>query len=992
MRYRYPGVNPFTTEEQSIFFGREQEVKDLSYVILLDYLTVLHSPQGSGKSSLINAGVIPYLKDKTDFKPIVVRFGPSKSGDDTSPVSLTVDQLGLEKGPNYLDVLLAQDNSLWYNLKQLQAQHGGHSRWVIYFDQFEEIFTYSEEQLEQFKAQLVEVLYERIPPRFHESYKRQPEWLTKREQELLALPLEAKAVFVMRSDQVGLLDKFTDRFPTIMHNSFELQPLNQVKARDAILNPAYNYTESFDTSSFDYTDDCLAKVLEFLDQGEAKGVDPFQLQIICRRAEEVIAANPGKTKINIEDLGDLTDIYEEVYGKQLELIGSESDRKVASRLIEEGLVYEKEKQRVILTVPQIEREYEIPPDLLTQLERFRLLDTLPGPNGEVSYELYHDIWIEPALKAKHERMGSNGNGNGNGNGHEVKEEKEESLMGKAKLAYQAEKVQFKWERMRTLAIVGVSIAVLSLASLVIGAWYYRGALQQKDAAITAKNESDSIAMIASFQAEEAIRLRTQDSVARAKSDSLLRIAQWALRNARKREKQAVNSGLEAEARSYVIRATAWYIRNDYDSALVELKTAESLFPDKVDAFYAYMGGAMEAHKQEGTAYQARVADFLREAGRLDVERDSLLRAYNYFSDYHVERQNFSLATLLLQELSNLGGEKVSPELYMKYADISAQQGAFDDAASWLRLSRETGVPSEELRSKALEIAQYSARRPWHKATQELLMLAQQTGANEDELASLQSGGIPSEFRGGYPLPEMVNIPSGAYMMGNSQKPDSKPVHQIAVSGFSISRYEVTCGQYAAFLNTIQISPDSVSLWLRLGTQIEYRSGMYEVIGNLEGFPVGSVNWYGAQAYCEWAGGRLPTEAEWEYAAGGANMGRNTEGYLHEKSSANTPLKQIAWFSDNAGGTLHPVGVKAANEVSLFDTFGNVREWCLDFYQENYYENSADTDPKGPTMGRERVLRGGSYFSGSYEIDATYRDKLSPSIIRENNGFRLVKGN
>ena len=988
MRYRYPGVNPFSTKESSIFFGREQEIKDLSYVILLDYLTVLHSSQGSGKSSLVNAGVIPYLKDKTDFKPIVVRLGPAKPGDNTSPVELTVGQLGLDKGPNYLDVLLAQDNSLWYNLKQLQAQHGGHSRWVLYFDQFEEIFTYSEEQLEQFKSQLVEVLYERIPPRFHESYKRQPEWLTKREQELLALPLEAKAVFVMRTDQVGLLDKFTDRFPTIMHNSFELQSLNQTQARDAILNPAYNYTDSFDTASFDYTDDCLVKMIEFLDRGEAKGIDPFQLQILCRRAEEVIAANPGKTKINIEDLGNLEEIYEEVYGKQLELIGSEADRKVASRLIEEGLVYEKDRQRVPLSAPQIEREYEISPDLLTQLERFRLLDTLPGPNGEVVYELYHDIWIEPALKAKHERIGENGNGNGNG--HEGDEANEESVMGKAKLAYQAEKVQFKWERMRTLAIVGISIAALSLTSLVIGAWYYRGALEQKDAALFAKKESDSLAVIASYQAEEAQRLRLQDSVARVKSDSLLRIAQWALRNARKREKQAVNSGREAEARSYVIRASAWFIRNDFDSAMAELKIAESLFPETKDAFYAYMDGAMEAHSREGSSQQAWVADFLREAGRLDVERDSLLRAYNYFADYHVERQNFSLATLLLQELSNLGGEKVSPELYMKYADISAQQGAFDDAASWLRLSRETGVPSRELQEKALAIAQLSARRPWHRATQELLMLAQQVGADSSRLASLQSIPGMNEFRGGYPLPEMVNISGASFMMGNMDKPDSRPEHQVTLNNFSISRYEVTCGQYAAFLNALRIAPDSAQRWIRLGSQIEYQNGNYEVKGNLEGFPVGSVNWYGAQAYCEWAGGRLPTEAEWEYAAGGANMGRNAEGYLHEKSAANIPLKQIAWYSDNAGGTLHPVGVKTANEASLFDTFGNVREWCLDLYQEDYYKDSPDDNPSGPAEGRERVLRGGSYFSGSYEIDATFRDKLSPSIIRENNGFRLVK--
>ena len=218
------------------------------------------------------------------------------------------------------------------------------------------------------------------------------------------------------------------------------------------------------------------------------------------------------------------------------------------------------------------------------------------------------------------------------------------------------------------------------------------------------------------------------------------------------------------------------------------------------------------------------------------------------------------------------------------------------------------------------------------------------------------------------MPEMVFIQGGTFQMGsNDGADDEKPVHTITLNSFYIGKYEVTQKQWREVM----------------GSNPSYFSGCDQC-------PVENVSWNNIQDYIQTLNARsgkifrLPTEAEWEYAARGGSRSR---GYTY--SGSNT-LEDVAWYNSNSGSKTHPVGQKQPNELGLFDMAGNVWEWCGDWYDENYYKSSTSSDPKGPSLRTARSLRGGSWHDFSCDCRTAYRGRGAPGHRFDNSGFRLAR--
>ncbi|OQY04139.1 MAG: hypothetical protein B6I20_03625 [Bacteroidetes bacterium 4572_117] len=241
--------------------------------------------------------------------------------------------------------------------------------------------------------------------------------------------------------------------------------------------------------------------------------------------------------------------------------------------------------------------------------------------------------------------------------------------------------------------------------------------------------------------------------------------------------------------------------------------------------------------------------------------------------------------------------------------------------------------------------------------------------------------------------ETIFVSGGDFQMGCTGEPDDCPsdeipAHTVTLDGFYLSENEITNGQYADFMNKINAqangSYDGIE-YLDIDDddcQISHNGSSFIVDVDKEDFPVIEVTWYGANGFCEFYGGRLPTEAEWEYAArGGTNY---TDNYLY--SGSNT-IGDVAWYEGNATST-NQVGLKGVNQLGIYDMTGNVWEWCADWYSDTYYGSNPQTNPKGPSSGTVHVLRGGSWGNYAVHCLLTNRNDNYPNYSTNSYGFRL----
>ena len=210
---------------------------------------------------------------------------------------------------------------------------------------------------------------------------------------------------------------------------------------------------------------------------------------------------------------------------------------------------------------------------------------------------------------------------------------------------------------------------------------------------------------------------------------------------------------------------------------------------------------------------------------------------------------------------------------------------------------------------------------------------------------------------------MVYVSGGTFIMGGDESSDQTPTHSVTLSSYYICKYEVTQALWRAVMgsNPSKFKGDNL--------------------------PVEQVSWNDCQTFINRLNNytgrnfRLPTEAEWEFAARGGNYSR------HYKYSGSNYISDVAWYCDNSGNRTHPVGTKQANELGLYDMSGNVWEWCSDRYGS--YSSYSQSNPTGATSGFGRVERGGNWCGLARYCCSSHRSYYAPGNSFDDLGLRLV---
>lgn len=249
---------------------------------------------------------------------------------------------------------------------------------------------------------------------------------------------------------------------------------------------------------------------------------------------------------------------------------------------------------------------------------------------------------------------------------------------------------------------------------------------------------------------------------------------------------------------------------------------------------------------------------------------------------------------------------------------------------------------------------------------------------------------------------MIEVGGGIFKMGSKNENDEQPLHEVTLAPFLICRYEVTQAEWKHVMGSNpshwkgdklpveQVSWYDILKYCNLRSLEEGFTPCYNIAGSLNPVDWGEVptssndSWdavtcnFGANGY------RLPTEAEWEFAARG---GIKSEGYQY---SGSQKLDSVAWYSDNSGNKTHKVGTKKANELGIYDMSGNLWEWCWDWYSDSYYGTSPKDNPAGPYTGNSRILRGGSWNITANSCRVSYRYGYDPYSSYYSYGFRVCR--
>jgi hypothetical protein len=423
-QYRYPGTRPFTEDDRALFFGRKEDIERLSNQIKLEQILVLFGKSGLGKSSILNAGVLPLLKENNSILPLSIRFGYA---DQKSGTPATVFLSKIKPDIHFENVLwnkLASDfkNDLaydsidecfWLAGKSLQLENPNKTLLFV-FDQFEELFLYTDKDISRFAELLSSLLYGQMPQSLQnlliEKLNQDSNFFSGVELDNLYENVNIKIIISIRSDRLSLLNRLKTYIPQILQKTYELKPLSISQAKEAMLNPATTDGD-FISQKFTYDPAAEEKIINYLSDEKVKQIETFQLQLICQYCENFIIKRTVKPTegfdpmkvltIESEDIGNVATIFSSHYDNIINEISDNTERQAARRLIEENMIID--NNRVPLPDRVISTKHNIGAELLQKLVNNRLLRSEPNTTGGYSYEISHDTLVGPILKSYNKR-------------------------------------------------------------------------------------------------------------------------------------------------------------------------------------------------------------------------------------------------------------------------------------------------------------------------------------------------------------------------------------------------------------------------------------------------------------------------------------------------------------------------------------------------------------------------------------------------------------
>ncbi len=485
---RYPGIRPFNKNEQHLFFGRTDDVERLYRLMRLEQIVVLYGKSGYGKSSLLAAGIYPKLEKEERYQYWEVRFGPYREGVSATPADAVC--AAVQQG---LPPLQSPAASIWQALKNRQTPEK--YRFILFFDQCEELFNYPPAQIAEFKQQLAEALYAPIPQYVAAVAK----GLDQEAEDLLYRPFEMKVVWSIREDRMALLKQLEDYLPNPLRHGIRLEALNEQQAMDAVTIPSSllhppDGSEPFDTLPFSYAPETLQTIIEELRDKNGR-IDTAVLQIVCKHVEHNIVssralptsdapASPGIT-VTKDNLGNLKSVFRAFYDQTIEALDVPL-RPIARSLVEDLLIKDDARmpfaEQVLLAQPGVTIS------LLEKLEKSSLLRVeLDGQRRKI-YEIGHDTLVAPITEAADTRR---------------LEEEKQRLEAAAEAQREEMKRVIKTRRRARMAAIGAT----ALALFAIAAWAY-AFWQEKELRNTTRQVVEGIldnatAMIGRLQYDEA---------------------------------------------------------------------------------------------------------------------------------------------------------------------------------------------------------------------------------------------------------------------------------------------------------------------------------------------------------------------------------------------------------------------------------------------------------------------------------------------------------